>query len=100
MTRWRSPRQRRDAARRRRDQDRRRKRDQDRRRKLLEQAESAGPVVGAELLGQAYGVYTRAVPSRRGPAFEACGDGWRVMGSLAEVRAELEHRAPASIPAA
>lgn len=92
MTRWRSPRQRRDAA--------RRRRDQDRRRELLEQAEATGPVAGAEVLGQLYGVYTRAVPSRRGHAVEAFGDGWRVMGSLTEVRAELEHRAPASTPAA
>jgi len=88
VSRRRSPRQRREAA--------RKRKQQARRRELLEQAQAAGPLAGAEMLGQLYGVHARPVPARYGHAVEAVGDGWRVMGSLAEVRAELEHRVKAA----
>lgn len=90
MTRWRSPRQRRDTARRRRHQ----ARDQALRaaaREHIEQAR-ARQRTGADLLAIRYGAYVHDVPSRAGRAVEAIGDGWRLTGPLDEVRAELEHR--------
>lgn len=87
MTRWRSPRQRRDAARKRRQSSniaalRCWLADQD---ALRERTE-------VERLAEQYGVEVREVPSRHPDGVEAIGVGWRVMGSLGEVRAELEQR--------
>ena len=46
----------------------------------------------AEKLAEQYGVEVREVPSRHPDGVEAIGPGWRIMGSLGEVRAELEQR--------
>ena len=90
MTRWRSPRQRRDCVRRRRHQ----ARDEALRaeaREVIEQAR-AHHRTEADLLAVTFGAYVHRVPSRAGGAVEAIGDGWRLTGPLHEVRAELEHR--------
>jgi hypothetical protein len=87
MTRWRSPRQRRGAARR---------RSQSASiaalRAWLAEQDALRERTEAERLAEQYRVEVLEVPSRHPDGVEAIGSGWRVMGPLGEVRAELEQR--------
>jgi hypothetical protein len=87
VTRWRSPRQRRDAARRRKCATQVAEL-----RAWLAEQEALREHTVAERLAEEFGVDVREVPSRHGGAVEAVGDRWRIVGPLDEVRAELEHR--------
>ena len=95
MTRWRSPRQRRDTAR-----SRRQSAGIAMLRRWLAEQDGLRERTEAEKLAEQYGVEVREVPSRHPDGVEAIGPGWRIMGSLGEVRAELEQRCGRLPPAA
>jgi hypothetical protein len=95
MTRWRSPRQRRDTARRRRQSE-----SIAALRAWLAERDALRERTEAERLAEQYGVEVREVPSRHPDGVEAIGAGWRVMGPFDQVRAELEQRCRRLPPAA
>jgi hypothetical protein len=92
VSRWRSPRQRRDAHRRRRQQAREAEAGKTWLAELREEIAATRPATAADLLAREHGACAVPVLVRGGNGVAVIGDGWRVVGTLDAVRDELERR--------